>query len=261
MNLTNNNSKLVFLTLLGLSTISCNSQTEQETNANTVVTSDKVDVYYQDNVGNDLPSKSNGSVSNGSLENGKLIPFSGDNYQYFDTTSYMSGRGFMNNKVKSAVLETYEECIDEIPDRRFYIMECSSKNGGNLFPHKTHQNGLSIDFMMPLKQNDNPYYGLDSKGFDHYLLEFDYDGKYLQDPTIEIDFEVIAHHLLILEEKAQANGLHIKKIIIHTELKDELYKGKYGQQLKASDIYVVKALTPLINALHDDHYHVDFELK
>ena len=42
------------------------------------------------------------------------------------------------------------------------------------------------------------------------------------------------------------------------ELKDELYTCEYGEALKASGIYIVKSLTPSINQLHDEHYHIDF---
>jgi penicillin-insensitive murein endopeptidase len=249
-------SRALSLLTLSLLTVSCLSQNKDREDQS----SSEVDDYYKENVGNTKPSKSKGTVGNGSLENGKLLPFSGENYRYFDTTSYLSGRGFLNDKVKAATLAAYEACVSAIPDRMFYIMECSNQNGGKMWPHKTHQNGLSIDFMMPLIKDGKPYYDLDTEGLQHYLLEFDYEGRYIEDPSISIDFEVIAHHILLLEEKARENGLHIKKIIIHTELKDELFAGKYGQELKNSGIYVVKALTPLINALHDDHYHIDFEL-
>lgn len=237
---------------------SCSSQTSSKEN-NTKKIHNKIANYTNEHPDDSLPSKSNGTVGNGSLENGKLIPFEGKNFQYFDTASYLKGRAFMNDKVKTTLLDCYDECFTEIPQRKFIIMECSNQNGGKIWPHKTHQNGLSVDLMMPLIKDDEPYYGLDMKGTSHYLLEFDYEGKYIEDPSISIDFEVIAHQLLLLEKHANKNGIHISKVIIHTELKDELFSGKYGQQLKNSDIYVVKALTPLINALHDDHYHVDFE--
>lgn len=240
---------------------SCTSQGQPSTTENNdnFEAESKIKSYISEHPDDSLPSKSHGTAGNGYLENGKLIPFEGKNYQYFDTASYLSGRAFLNDQVKATILDTYASCDVKIPDRKFYIMECSNQNGGKIWPHKTHQNGLSVDLMMPLIKDNQPYYGLDTKGISHYLLEFDYEGKYLEDPSISIDFEVIAQHLLLLEENAQKNGLHISKVIIHTELKDELYADKFGQQLKNSNIYVVKALTPLINALHDDHYHVDFE--
>ena len=48
-------------------------------------------------------------------------------------------------------------------------------------------------------------------------------------------------------------------MIFKIELKDKLYATPNGQLLKKSGIYLAQQLTPLINGLHDDHYHVDFE--
>lgn len=139
-------------------------------------------------------------------------------------------------------------------------MECSLQEGGQLPPHRTHQNGLSIDFMTPLIKNNQPYYKLDDMGFSHYLLGFDNNGKYAKDTSITIDFDLIAHHILLLQKHASKNGLRIKKVIFKMELKDELFDSFYGKRLKQSGIYITKHLTPFINSLHDDHYHIDFEL-
>jgi penicillin-insensitive murein endopeptidase len=71
-------------------------------------------------------------------------------------------------------------------------MECSNKEGGRIFPHRTHQNGLSVDFMIPLIKNGIPYYGLDNLGANHYLLDFNNNGEYLKDTSIKIDFNMVA---------------------------------------------------------------------
>lgn len=217
-----------------------------------------VQSYYDEHRGNDMPSVSVGSVSNGSLENGKLVPFSGPNFTYFEEGSYTSGRAFLNDKVLTVVLNTYEELETGAPDRQFRIMECSNEHGGKLWPHRTHQNGLSVDFMMPLIQDGEPYYDLDDMGRRHYFLEFDNDGHYSRDETVMIDFDLVAQHILLLEEDAKEQGLHISKVIINTDLKDELFATPHGRQLRDSDIYIVQSLSNMINALHDDHYHIDF---
>lgn len=219
---------------------------------------ERIRKYYNENKGNQLPSKSLGTVSAGKLENAKLIPFEGNNYQYFDTTSYLGGRAFLNDQLKKTILETYQELEKEQSGRKFFTMECSNKNGGKIFPHRTHQNGLSTDFMMPLLKQKKPYYALDTIGASHYWLDFDDKGNYSNDKSISIDFELVALHILKLNENAMKNGLRISKVIIKIELKDELFAGPYGQRLKNSGIYIVKSLTPLINSLHDDHYHIDF---
>ncbi len=219
----------------------------------------EVDLFYQKNQGNLNKSESVGRVSNGRLINGKLFPFSGKNYHYFDTLSYLSSRAYVNDKVKKIVLDTYAYFAESFPNHKFCLMECSHEHGGKLFPHKTHQNGLSVDFMSPLLKNNKPYYDLDSIGSDHYWLDFDNKGQYLEDPSIQINFDLMAQHILALNKFAIKNEMRIKKVIFKIELKDELFASRYGQELKKSGIYIVKALSPLINNLHDDHYHIDFE--
>lgn len=220
----------------------------------------QIDKYYQQNKGNIKRSQSVGTVSNGKLINGKLMLFSGSNFCYFDTSSYLAGRAFVHEKVKNTILNTYQAYKKINPNRKFCLMECSNEHGGKLFPHHTHQNGLSVDFMMSLKQYKLPYYDLDNLGKDHYLLEFDNEGRYIKDKSIEIDFELVAQYILTLQEKARDEGLKVKKVIIKIELKDELFRGYFGKKLQKSGIYIVQSLTPLINSLHDDHFHIDFEI-
>ncbi len=231
---------------------SCQSQED-------MIKRNKVEEYVSGIETPKVESVSKGSVSNGSLINGVLFPFSGPNFQYFDTISYINNRAFLNSNILKSVLETYHVFEKIIPNRFFYLMECSNQHGGKMSPHRTHQNGLSVDFMMPLIKNNLPFYELDLLGKDHYLLTFDNDGRYSEDNSVEIDFDLIAHHLLVLNEKAKLYGYKISKVIIKIEFKDELFNSKYGQELKDSGIYIVKALSPLINSLHDEHYHVDFE--
>ena len=109
-------------------------------------------------------------------------------------------------------------------------------------------------------KDQKPYYKLDHTGATHYLLEFDNAGRYNRDASISIDFDAIAQHLLALQSTAKANGLKIAKVLLKIELKDELFATPHGQQLKASGIYFAQSLSPLVNSLHDDHYHVDFAL-
>ncbi|TNE26702.1 MAG: hypothetical protein EP346_13700 [Bacteroidetes bacterium] len=217
-----------------------------------------IEDYYSQNKGNKEESISNGSVGNGSLTNGKLFPFTGANYQYFDTLSYINGRAFLHNRILATVLETYDSLAVRQPDRQFRMMECSNEHGGELYPHRTHQNGLSVDFMMPLIKNGEPYYELDDLGKEHYFLHFNNNGEYAEDTEIAIDFNLVALHLLLLDQQAKTHGFRITKVIINTHLKDELFSTPFGQQLQSSNIYVVQRLSRLINALHDDHYHVDF---
>lgn len=242
---------------------SCNGQgkNESSTPENEIELQEKdtaILAFYEKNKGNDKTSKSTGAVSNGKMTNGKLIPFYGKNFSYFDKGSYLGGRGFVNSKVLATILGSYKQLESLVPDRHFYIMESANKEGGKLYPHRTHQNGLSVDFMMPLIKENKPYYKLDTIGTSHYLLSFNDSGKYGYDTSIKVDFNLIAKHILILNEKAKIEGLKIKKVIIKIEYKDELFATEYGKKLKNSGVYVVKGLSKLVNSMHDEHYHIDF---
>ena len=217
-----------------------------------------VEKYYLAHVNDSIVSTSSGAVGNGSLNNATLIPFEGSNFSYFDKTSYLGGRAFTHSTVAKITIDTYESLASQKVKRHFKVMEFSRKEGGKMFPHRTHQNGLGVDFMMPLMKDGKPYYELDQKGASHYMLDFDQDGKFTEDWSVQIDFDMAARHILELDKQARKNGMRIHKVIFNTHLKDELYASPHGKKLRQSAIYVTRNLSKLINDLHDDHYHVDF---
>lgn len=206
-------------------------------------------------------SRSVGTVGNGRLENGYILPFSGKNFHYFDTLSYMKNRCFVHRGVLQTLIASYRRLETETPDRHYGIMECSNEHGGRIYPHRTHQNGLSVDFMTPLLKDGKPYTELDAIGARHYFMDFDAEGRYRADKTVTIDFETMARHLLVVIDEAQRNGLKVEKIIWKMQLQNELFATPSGKKLQATGVYVTKHLSPLINALHDDHYHVDFAVR
>ena len=203
-------------------------------------------------------SKSSGKVSKGKLENGYLVPFKGENFHYFDTTSFLLGRGFVNSKVYQTLVDSYG-ALNSTSKLNWCLMECSNQAGGKLMPHLTHQNGLSCDFMSPMLKNGNVTNEYDNLGADHYFLNFNSSGKLIDNEVYSINFDAIGEHILALNEAAKQNGLKIEKVIWKIELKDELFASKYGAQLKQSGIYFATSLSHMINELHDDHYHVDFK--
>ncbi|WP_343604206.1 hypothetical protein [Fluviicola sp.] len=205
-------------------------------------------------------SISSGTVSNGSLKNGRLFPFKGTNFIYFDSTSYLDKHAFVHQKVYETVLKTYERFEQIEPSFEFGLMECSKENGGKIWPHRTHQNGLSVDFMSPMLKNGVSTMDFNRLGLPHYLMDFNENGVYTEDSSYAIDFNLIAHHLLVLNEEAKKHGLKINKVILKIALKDELFATEYGQKLKTSGIYFATQLSDLIDSLHDDHYHVDFTI-
>ncbi|SFT40758.1 penicillin-insensitive murein endopeptidase [Lishizhenia tianjinensis] len=217
--------------------------------------------YYSINSLDTLPSTYTGTPANGSLNHAKILPPKGKNFFYFDSTSYLKDRAFTHSDIRDIVLNTYANLDVIYPGRIFSIMEASNKKGGKMDPHRTHQNGMSVDFMFPKLKNGVPYHHLDTLGFLHYLLDFDENGRYTKDTTISIDFETSTHHIYLLALEAEKLNYAIEKVLIYTEYKDELFRTTYGKKLKQKGIYFAQYLTPKINNLHDDHYHIDFKAK
>ncbi|MBB3696906.1 hypothetical protein KMW28_22315 [Flammeovirga yaeyamensis] len=227
-------------------------------------------------------SVSRGTRANGSLENGWLIPYSGNNFNYFSYISYfLMENGYVHHKVYQAVVDSYAALEKSQPEKHFTIMECSDKNGGPVWFHKTHRNGTSIDFMSPKIKNGKVYKDLDNWGLFHYVLEFDTEGKlqkkypytdfihpqigksvsnYL-DPEVEIDFETMAQHILALDDACKKNGIRISKVILMIELKKKLFATPSGKKVLARGIPFATKLPDAVNRMHEDHYHIDFNIN
>jgi penicillin-insensitive murein endopeptidase len=220
----------------------------------------KIEQYYEKNKGDSIPSRIQGIESAGTVEHTKLLPFSQDNFRYFDTMSYLRGHAFMADKMQQTLLASYKELETAAPGRIFTYMESGLQNGGIIPGHRTHQCGLSVDLMVPLVKDGQPYYKLDTIGGKHYSLDFDDKGRWLQDSAVTIDFNLLGLQILSLDKQARKQGMHVKKVILKLELKDDLYATLNGKSVKRKGIYLAMNLPPNVNKQHDDHFHVDFEL-
>lgn len=207
-------------------------------------------------------SKVVGGFANGSLTNAWLLPYCGENFKYFSPLSYyVLDRAYVDSRVYAAVTGAYENLARDFPDRYWRVMECSRETGGRMWPHRTHRNGMSVDFMVPKSRKGAPGYWLDWLGIWHYGLRFNDAGQSSLRPSTVLDFTAMGHHLLALDEAARASGLYLKKVILKIELKDDFFATEPGKQLRARGVYFARALSPRVNALHDDHYHVDFAVR
>lgn len=214
-------------------------------------------------IGNDVlieyeskgPSKSKGTRVDGSLMNGKRLPTTGPNFETYSRLLTTIGRTCVHEKVRAAVVQSYQLVYDSDPSLQFVYGETGWCWGGKFWPHRTHQNGLSVDFMVPVRQHGGiatlPTTIIDGWG---YRDEFDASGRLGE---FEIDFDAMALHLRAVEEAANRNGLEIDKVIFDPELQKLLKASKHGKKLSKK----LEFNTDPAWIRHDEHYHVDFRLR
>lgn len=195
-----------------------------------------------------------GTTAKGRLEHGAQLPLSGPNFSAYSSAGSLMGRTYVHGKVLSIVVAAYKALETTAPDKVFVYGETGWKNGGRIRPHKTHQNGLSVDFMVPvLKDNKSvplPTSPLNKFGYD---LEFDDSGRL---DEYRIDFAAIAKHLLELNKAATAQGVKIDRVIFEVPLQKHLFATPEGAGLKGLMPFSTKQAW----VKHDEHYHVDFDV-
>jgi penicillin-insensitive murein endopeptidase len=158
--------------------------------------------------------------------------------------------------VREIVVEAYRALETAAPGKRFVYGETGWKQGGRIRPHRTHQNGLSVDFMVPvLDQNRQsvplPTSLLNRFGYD---IEFDVAGRF---EDLNIDFDAIAEHLYQLDRAARSKGKGLELVIFDPPYLPRLFETSRGSYLKQN----LKFMQTKAWVRHDEHYHVDFAIK
>jgi len=194
-----------------------------------------------------------GTTEKGRIENAWQLPSTGENFTVYSAVGAAAGRNYVHSKVYETVLDAYKNLQLKAPGKVFVYGETGWKDGGRFRPHKTHQNGLSVDFFVPVFDKNGrsvslPVGALNKFG---YSIEFDSTGKYKE---YSIDFEAMAAHLGELKNAADKNGVIIRRVIFDTDLQKLLFQTSKGNDLKAHMVFSTKK--PWVR--HDEHYHVDF---
>ncbi|WP_395791653.1 penicillin-insensitive murein endopeptidase [Aquimonas sp.] len=142
-----------------------------------------------------------GSVSQGRLENASKLPVTGANFQAFSGAAAALGRTHTHSVVRAIALDAYAVIAAQQPELRFVYGEASWPQGGRLRPHRTHQNGLSIDFFVPVRDAAGHSVPIPTSPFTRFGndLEFDQLGHLGE---LQIDFEALAEHLFQLQQAA-----------------------------------------------------------
>ena len=153
-------------------------------------------------------------------------------------------------------MDSYKALEAAAPEKVFVYGETGWKSGGRIKPHRTHQNGLSVDFMVPVLNRARrsvplPTNPLNRFGYD---IEFDASGQY---DELEIDFPAMAEHLYQLHLVARARDIGIALVIFDELYLPRLFATARGPYLK-QNLRFMKG-KPWVR--HDEHYHVDFAVR
>ncbi|MGE0825779.1 MAG: replication initiation protein [Candidatus Binatia bacterium] len=201
------------------------------------------------------PSQSSGTKTNGSLRYGKRLPTRGANFVAYSSLATLLGRNTVHSAVRKAVLEAYQGLEQKTPGVTFVYGETGWPWGGRFWPHESHQNGLSVDFFVPVVDENGHPIILPHSIFTKfgYGLEFDGIGSL---GVLQIDFPTMAAHLEALEQAARRNGLAIDLVVFAPELQQYLWQTPRGKKLQKS----LRFSTEPSWMRHDAHYRVDFAL-
>lgn len=204
-------------------------------------------------IDNGKPSVCHGASTGGWLENAKRPPYWGANYQAYHIAGFLAGRTFMHGAVRDAVVDAYAMLAKSDPELRFVYAESGWPWGGSFRPHRTHANGTSVDFMVPLRNAKGEPVDMPASLFNMlgYSIRFDDRGR---GEGMNIDFDATAKHLLALDAAAKAHGIRIERVILEPPLKRLLFASPSGQTLAGRVHFMERSAW----FRHDQHYHVDF---
>jgi penicillin-insensitive murein endopeptidase len=200
-------------------------------------------------------SKCFGTTSHGRLEGGVSLPLSGKNFTAYSTVGWGLGRAHVHSVVNGILVEAFEALEKSAPDKTFVYGETGWKNGGRFKPHKTHQNGLSVDLMVPVLFGGTsvplPGSALNRYGYD---IEFNDQGKYEE---YAIDFEALGELIYQVHVAAKARGVGIDRVIFEVPLQKRLWGTRRGTYLRQNVTFSTKQAW----VRHDEHIHIDFGIR
>jgi len=196
-----------------------------------------------------------GRPGKGRLEGGVALPLGGANFTAYSRLASVLDRNYVHSRVADAIVEAYAGLAADRKDLVFVYGESGHAGGGPFPPHRTHQNGLSADFMVPVRDAGGTSVALPTHPTNRYGygIEFDRDGR---SGGYRIDFDAVALHLGALHRSARRRGLGIERVIFDPDYLPRLFATSRGAYLQAHIPFMQRQAW----VRHDEHYHVDFAL-
>lgn len=200
-----------------------------------------------------VESMCHGDPASGTLSHGWQLPSSGTNYEAYSSIGVMAGRNYVHSKIYELIVRSYAALEQQAPGKHFVYGETGYEDGGKFKPHKTHQNGLSVDFFVPVIDDSGNSVALPTSPLNKfgYNIEFNEAAQY---KSLTIDFEAMAKHLLAVRQTAGQLGVGIRVVIFDNAFQEKLMATASGKALPT----LLKFSTKKPWVRHDEHYHIDF---
>jgi penicillin-insensitive murein DD-endopeptidase len=194
-----------------------------------------------------------GTVSHGRIERSVKLPLGGSNFAAYSAAGATLGRTHVHSKVAEIVTAAYVALGAADPNVTYVYGESGLPAGGRIRPHRTHQNGLSVDFFVPVRDKSGRSVALPTGMTNRfgYDIEFDASATYA---GYAIDFPAMAEHLYQLHVAAVARGAGIALVIFDPPFLSMLFATSRGPYLQHNLTFMKGAAW----VRHDEHYHVDF---
>lgn len=194
-----------------------------------------------------------GTPAKGRIEHAVQLPARGKNFRAYSAVGVNLGRTYAHGRVADAVADAYAALARVASKKTFVYGETGFAKGGPFKPHNTHQNGLSVDFMVPVidakgRSVPLPAHAGNRYGYD---IEFDADARYRD---LRIDFEALGEHLYALDQASQRSGSRIDRVIFEPAFLLRLFATTRGGYLRQH----IEFTRGKVWWRHDEHYHVDF---
>jgi penicillin-insensitive murein endopeptidase len=196
-----------------------------------------------------------GTVSRGRLEDAVALPTDGANFSAYSRLGVTAGRTHVHSTVRDIVVDAYAQLATALPGTVFVYGETGWAGGGRIRPHRSHQNGLSVDFFVPVRNAAGASVPLPTSVTNKlgYSIEFDAAGRC---DDLRIDFAAIAEHLFQLAASARRHDAGLAMVIFDPPYLPMLLATPRGAWLREH----VNFMKGRAWVRHDEHYHVDFRI-
>ena len=189
-----------------------------------------------------------GPTHQGRLTGAARVPLFGENYRSYCIVCALALRTYGHEKAVGTLVDSFAAMAERHPEVTFVYGEIGFPWGGSFPPHRTHQNGLSIDVMVPLRDGRS----LRTNAFNRFGYDEEFNSQGVGEGG-EIDFEELAAQLVALDQAARSRGGRIARVFFAPDLQDELFRTAAGARLRATVPFNQRQSW----VRHDDHYHAD----